>query len=182
MQGSSERRKHPEMTMLILSAGAVCAIAFLLHVSSILVVIRRVRVAGTTAPEPKDIGGVTIVRPVCGVENFAEETLASAFRLDCPRYEILFCAAHSGMTQFHCAPPDRRASRSSGPSPCRQRSHQQQSQAQQHRQGLARGAQSARAHLLVGVAMGQAEGEERGQLHRRVRACPCERGATQTRA
>ena len=57
--------------------------------------IRRVRVAGITAPEPKDIGGVTIVRPVCGVENFAEETLASAFRLDCPRYEILFCAAHS---------------------------------------------------------------------------------------
>ena len=82
--------------MLILSAGAVCAIGIVLHLSSILVVIRRVRVTGVAAPERKDIGGVTIVRPVCGLENFAEETLASAFRLDYPRYEIIFCAAHGG--------------------------------------------------------------------------------------
>ncbi|WP_376089170.1 ceramide glucosyltransferase [Roseomonas sp. CCTCC AB2023176] len=34
---------------------------------------------------------VSIVRPVCGVEEFSEETLGSAFRLEHPDYEILFC-------------------------------------------------------------------------------------------
>src|SRR5262249_28617939 len=37
--------------------------------------------------------GISIVRPVCGLENFSEETLSSAFRLDYPNYEILFCVA-----------------------------------------------------------------------------------------
>ena len=39
---------------------------------------------------------MTIVRPVCGIENFSEETLASAFHLDHSRYEILFCVADPG--------------------------------------------------------------------------------------
>src|SRR6266496_1521084 len=40
--------------------------------------------------------GISIIRPVCGVENFSEETLLSGFHLDYPRYELLFCAAQSG--------------------------------------------------------------------------------------
>jgi ceramide glucosyltransferase len=36
---------------------------------------------------------VTIVRPVCGVDNFARETLGSTFQLDYPDYEIIFCVA-----------------------------------------------------------------------------------------
>ena len=36
------------------------------------------------------------MRPVCGIENFIEETLASTFRLDYPDYEILFCVADAG--------------------------------------------------------------------------------------
>jgi len=35
------------------------------------------------------------VRPVCGMENYIEETLRSAFHLDYPRYEIVFCAANA---------------------------------------------------------------------------------------
>ena len=35
------------------------------------------------------------MRPVCGIENYCEETLRSTFELDYPRYEILFCAAHA---------------------------------------------------------------------------------------
>ena len=31
--------------------------------------------------------------PVCGIENYIEDTLRSAFRLDYPRYELIFCAA-----------------------------------------------------------------------------------------
>ena len=37
--------------------------------------------------------GVSLVRPICGLENHIEETLESAFHLDYPRYEIIFCAA-----------------------------------------------------------------------------------------
>jgi ceramide glucosyltransferase len=36
---------------------------------------------------------VSLVRPVCGIENYVEETLGSAFALDYPRYEIVFCVA-----------------------------------------------------------------------------------------
>lgn len=35
---------------------------------------------------------VTLLRPVCGVDGFDEETLQSSFHQDYPRYEILFCA------------------------------------------------------------------------------------------
>ncbi|MGE0750848.1 MAG: glycosyltransferase [Variibacter sp.] len=37
---------------------------------------------------------VTVIRPVCGLENFLELTLASSFWLDYPRYEVVFCVAH----------------------------------------------------------------------------------------
>jgi ceramide glucosyltransferase len=80
--------------MLILSASAVCAIAIFMHVASILVVIGRARRTEEPASDD-DIGGISILRPVCGLENFAEETLASTFRLDYTGYEILFCVAHA---------------------------------------------------------------------------------------
>ena len=38
---------------------------------------------------------VSILRPVCGIERFSEATLASAFRLDHPEIEVIFCAASS---------------------------------------------------------------------------------------
>ena len=34
---------------------------------------------------------VSIVRPVCGLETFSEQTLRSTFELDYPEYEVLFC-------------------------------------------------------------------------------------------
>jgi ceramide glucosyltransferase len=36
---------------------------------------------------------VTLVRPLCGLDNYAADTLASTFALDYPHYEILFCVA-----------------------------------------------------------------------------------------
>jgi ceramide glucosyltransferase len=36
---------------------------------------------------------VSVIRPVCGLENFSEETLRSTFALDYPRYEVIFCVA-----------------------------------------------------------------------------------------
>src|SRR5262249_10906677 len=45
------------------------------------------------ATETADVAGVSLVRPVCGLENHIEDTLGSGFELDYPRYEIIFCAA-----------------------------------------------------------------------------------------
>ena len=42
-----------------------------------------------------DPPAVTIVRPVCGIEPFIEETLGSSFALDHPEHEILFCVDHA---------------------------------------------------------------------------------------
>lgn len=49
--------------------------------------LRSVASAASAAP------GVSLVRPICGLENHIEETLESAFHLDYPRYEIIFCVA-----------------------------------------------------------------------------------------
>ncbi len=47
----------------------------------------------TPLPVPTEAPPVSLIRPVCGIDNFAEETLASAYALDYPTYEILYCVA-----------------------------------------------------------------------------------------
>jgi cellulose synthase/poly-beta-1,6-N-acetylglucosamine synthase-like glycosyltransferase len=37
--------------------------------------------------------GISVIRPLCGIENFIEETLRSTFQLDYACYEIIFCVA-----------------------------------------------------------------------------------------
>src|SRR5215510_14212436 len=53
----------------------------------------RAKPSGHCTSAPSDVAGVSLVRPICGMENHIEETLRSAFHLDYPRYEIIFCAA-----------------------------------------------------------------------------------------
>ena len=85
------------MTTLILTAGVLCAIATFVQIASVFAVVLRFnkrdergeREAGVVGAMP----GVSILRPVCGVENFIVETLQSTFQLDYPRHEILFCVA-----------------------------------------------------------------------------------------
>ena len=79
---------------------AACATAFAVGMTGVQLgstLIARYRCAARTAPLPTpfDAPPVSIVRPVCGLDNFAEETLSSGFRLDYPRYELLFCVAHA---------------------------------------------------------------------------------------
>jgi len=77
-------------------AGAFVVFAFLAHIGTTLVALRRLRV-----PQPKPLrlpvadGGppVTIIRPVCGLDAYEELTLRSTFELDYPHYEILLCCA-----------------------------------------------------------------------------------------
>ena len=44
-------------------------------------------------PPPPDAPPMSLIRPVCGIDNFAEETLRSSFLLDYPAYEVVFCVA-----------------------------------------------------------------------------------------
>jgi ceramide glucosyltransferase len=78
------------MTVLIRAAEAFCVVATAFQFVSIAVVIGRVRRA--VRPMVADVG-VSIIRPVCGLENFSEATLRSGFQLAYPSYEILFCVA-----------------------------------------------------------------------------------------
>ena len=72
---------------LILSA-TLC----LIHVISVCVAVVRCRPKLSLRQKRFD-APVTVIRPVCGVDNYCEETLRSTFLLDYVRYEILFCVA-----------------------------------------------------------------------------------------
>jgi ceramide glucosyltransferase len=46
-----------------------------------------------TLPQGKP---VSLIRPVCGLERYSEDTLTSGFLLDYPSYELIFCVADAG--------------------------------------------------------------------------------------
>jgi len=41
----------------------------------------------------RDRPGISVVRPVCGLEHLLEQTLTTTFQIDYPDYEIIFCIA-----------------------------------------------------------------------------------------
>ncbi len=87
------------MTAPILAAAAFCIAVTVVHVASIAIAIRRFRRGtrgGPLSSLPAPVGqnlSVSIVRPLCGIDNYAADTLSSTFELDYPHYEILFCVA-----------------------------------------------------------------------------------------
>jgi ceramide glucosyltransferase len=75
---------------------AACAAAFSLAGTAINLVsmaIASVRCRQRPRPRaaPPQAPGVTIIRPLCRINNYERETLASTFALDYPDYEIIFC-------------------------------------------------------------------------------------------
>jgi len=77
---------------MILAAIAVLGIViFTLQLASILAATWRCRARPRTLAVPKPAPAISIVRPLCGIEAFSEETLRSTFGLDYPDYEIIFC-------------------------------------------------------------------------------------------
>jgi ceramide glucosyltransferase len=74
-------------------AAGFCIFATILQVVSTAIAAIRCRARSKPLPPPRDPAPATIVRPVCGVDNFARETLGSTFGLDYPDYDIIFCAA-----------------------------------------------------------------------------------------
>jgi ceramide glucosyltransferase len=81
------------MTAPILAAATFALSLTVFHVTSIALVIRRFRrrARGNTLFDPPP--PVSLVRPLCGIDNYAADTLSSTFALDYPRCEILFCVA-----------------------------------------------------------------------------------------
>ncbi|GJE61505.1 ceramide glucosyltransferase [Methylobacterium trifolii] len=71
---------------------SLCGLLTLLNLASLWVTGRRIgrRIEASTFPAGAP---VSLVRPVCGLETFSEETLTRGFRLDYPDYEIVFCVA-----------------------------------------------------------------------------------------
>ena len=82
------------MTAPILAAATFCIAATAIHVASIVVAILRFRGSALgEAPSAREFPPVSLVRPLCGIDNYAADTLRSTFDLDYPRCEILFCVA-----------------------------------------------------------------------------------------
>jgi len=82
------------MTM-IYGAGLLCLALTALNFISIGIAIARARPRRRPLPPPNRAPAVSLVRPVCGLDNYCEETLGSSFNLDYPDYEVIFCVARA---------------------------------------------------------------------------------------
>src|SRR5262245_43603849 len=81
-----------EMYFASLFAAAFLIFATTCHLASIAVTAIRCR-KNAQVPPLCAHPSVTVVRPVCGLDNFVEETLRSSFELDYLDYEVIFCVA-----------------------------------------------------------------------------------------
>lgn len=78
-----------------LLAGLLCAGLTALNLVSLGMAAWRIRRVGHVPGRLRRPPPVTIIRPICGLDAFTEETLASGFRLEVPVYELVFCFAHA---------------------------------------------------------------------------------------
>ena len=81
------------MTASIIAAAVFTLSVTAFHFASIAVAVRRFRRPPRAATLFSQPTPVSLVRPLCGIDNYAADTLSSTFALDYPRYEILFCVA-----------------------------------------------------------------------------------------
>ncbi|PZW45726.1 ceramide glucosyltransferase [Humitalea rosea] len=79
------------MTPLAWSLAGICALLIAINGLSMAIAYRRLRRRGRLPPPPAGAARISIIRPVCGIEPYVEETLASGFALDWPGYELIFC-------------------------------------------------------------------------------------------
>jgi ceramide glucosyltransferase len=79
------------MPIPILAAAILCALFVAVQITSIAIAVVRLR--RKAPPHPGDYPPVSLVRPLCGIDNYAAQTLLSTFELAHPCFEILFCVA-----------------------------------------------------------------------------------------
>jgi ceramide glucosyltransferase len=94
---SLRRRNLAPMTDSAIVAALFCGIATFLHVLSVVIAALRCRPRIVEAqfrdPSLRHLPPVSVIRPVCGLENFAAETLRTSFELAYPDFELVFCVA-----------------------------------------------------------------------------------------
>jgi ceramide glucosyltransferase len=81
------------MTPAILFSATFCIVATAIHLASVLIAIARLRRCARQKPLPRQFPPISLVRPLCGIDNYADDTLRSTFALDYPHFEIVFCVA-----------------------------------------------------------------------------------------
>lgn len=74
---------------LAVASGTLVAV----NLAGILIAGRRMTSPQDPPPVVSGMPPVSIVVPMRGIENFTDETLEAAFRLDWPDYELIFCLA-----------------------------------------------------------------------------------------
>jgi len=77
------------------AAAWFCLLSIFFNLISIGIAAIRARPRPMPLPPPRAAPGDFVVRPLCGLDNFCEETLESSFKLDYPSYEIIFCVARA---------------------------------------------------------------------------------------
>ena len=82
------------MTASAVAAASFCGTTLVFHILSIIVAAWRCR-PKPVIYSPAAWPPVSIVRPICGLDNFLEETLRTSFELVYPTYELIFCVASS---------------------------------------------------------------------------------------
>ena len=80
------------MDKLALACLAFSAFALAFQIGTCAIAVSRCRPRPSRAV-PSHRPGITIVRPLCGLEPYSRETLSSTFHIHYPSYEILFCVA-----------------------------------------------------------------------------------------
>jgi ceramide glucosyltransferase len=78
-----------------LFALAACTVMTLVNLTSLGLAGSRLRRRMPPSSFPAN-APVSLIRPVCGLERFSEETLESGFRLAYLNYELIFCVADAG--------------------------------------------------------------------------------------
>lgn len=73
--------------------GAVSLAATAVNLASLVIAGIRIQGRRPLIAARSDAPPVSIVRPVCGIEAFSDETLRAGFELDYPNYELIFCVA-----------------------------------------------------------------------------------------
>jgi ceramide glucosyltransferase len=81
------------MTAPAVAAALFCGTAFAFHIASVIIAAWRCRPRSAAQSKRVATPPVSIVRPVCGLDNFLEQTLRTSFKLDYPGYEVIFCVA-----------------------------------------------------------------------------------------
>jgi ceramide glucosyltransferase len=81
--------------MILASLAFLGILVFTLQLASVFAATWRCRARPRTLAVPDPAPAVSLVRPLCGIEAFSEETLRSTFELDYPDYEIVFCVQRS---------------------------------------------------------------------------------------